>query len=160
MKSLLFIFLLFFSSLLAAQNPEHFKWLIGSWKGPGFGGVMEEVWSVPDMEGKMMGMFRHYSNEGEMKFYEFWILDETGLKPRHFNPDMSAWEEKDDWIHFEMVETTPDKITLKGLVYERLEENRMKIYLTMNYGGEIKTEVFDMRREVSENDQPEEEDDQ
>ncbi len=34
-----------------------YSWLVGSWKGDGFGGISEEIWSKPE-KGVMMGMYR------------------------------------------------------------------------------------------------------
>lgn len=114
------LFLITLVNSAFAQNPEHFTWITGSWVGPGFGGTMEEVWSEPDENGTIMGMFKHYTQDGKITFYEFWTLDETGMKLRHFNPDMTAWEGKEDWVTFKMIETTPSKIVMDGFVYERI----------------------------------------
>lgn len=122
------------------------KWLVGSWKGDGFGGTSEETWSVP-ADGTMMGMFRHLNAEGDLVFYEFLLLDNTGLRLKHFHPDLKSWEEKDDTVFFEMIRVTPTKIELKGLSFELLSENTMKIKVDLKSSdGEIHTEVFSMER--------------
>lgn len=135
-------------SNLTAQNPEHFTWITGTWVGPGFGGTMEEVWSEPDQNGAIMGMFRHYTPDGKVTFYEFWTLDETGMKLRHFNPDMTAWEGKEEWVIFNMIKTTPNKIEMEGLVYERIGPNTSRIHLTMKTEEGDKVEVFEMTRKT------------
>lgn len=124
-----------------AQSTTPMDWLIGTWRGEGFGGQMEEVWSAPDRNGAMMGMFRLQDSTGAVNFYEFWVLDSAGLKLKHFSPDMKGWESKDDYVHFEMIETTPDMVRLKGLTYE-LINNQLKISLDMKYGDRRKTEIF------------------
>ncbi len=129
-----------------AQNSEHFKWLTGTWEGPGFGGTFEETWSKPDANGQLMAMFRYTNTAGEVVFYEFWVLNEEGMKLRHFNPDFTAWEDKTDYVNFKMIETTEDKITLKSLIYERVSDNEMKISLTLKSDGGIKTEVFNLKK--------------
>ncbi len=127
-------------------NIEDFNWLVGTWTGDGFGGQSEETWSTP-VDGTMMGMYRHYK-DGKIVFYEFLLLDETGLKLKHFNPDITSWEEKDDFVSFEMISYTKDKIELKGLVFERKSDTEMEIRLRMrNSEGETFTEVFSMKRE-------------
>ncbi|RNC84565.1 MAG: hypothetical protein ED557_06185 [Balneola sp.] len=127
-------------------NIEDFGWLVGTWTGDGFGGQSEETWSTP-VDGTMMGMYRHYK-DGKIVFYEFLLLDETGLRLKHFNPDITSWEEKDDFVSFEMVNHTKDKIELKGLVFERKSDTEMEIRLRLrNNDGEVRTEVFSMRRE-------------
>lgn len=63
------------------DNPEfniaNYEWLVGDWIGDGFGGVSEESWA-PAVDGTMMGMYRHHK-DGEIVFYEFLLLDKTGL---------------------------------------------------------------------------------
>ena len=144
-KSLiLLLFLLGMTRVVAQESP--FSWITGTWTGPGFGGTFEEVWSEPDAEGTVMGMFR-YLQENEVVFYEFWILEETGMKLRHFNPDFSAWEAKEEWVDFEMKEAGVGKIEMKGLTYELTATNQLKISLNMrNEQDEVYTEVFILDR--------------
>lgn len=104
------------------------------------------MWSEPDANGALMGMFRYFDTEGKVQFYEFWVLDETGMKLRHFNPDFTAWEDKTEFIDFTMVETSESKVTLKGLSYELVSENEMKISLRMKRGEEVKMEIFNLKR--------------
>lgn len=129
-------------------NIEDFSWLVGTWTGDGFGGESEETWSTP-VDGTMMGMYRHYKDD-KIVFYEFLLLDETGLKLKHFNPDITSWEEKDDFVTFEMLSYTKDKIELKGLSFERKSDTELEIRLRMrNNDGEVFTEVFSMVRKSS-----------
>jgi hypothetical protein len=123
---------------------NNYSWLAGHWTGDGFGGVSDEVWSLP-AGGVMMGVYRNIQ-DGKVVFYEFITLDETGMKLKHFTPEMKAWEEKEDFVHFEMIEATADKLTLKGLVLERKSDTEMDISLKMKQNGEVRTEVFHMKR--------------
>ncbi len=122
-----------------------YEWLVGSWKGDGFGGISEEVWSEP-VDGTMMGMYRHYK-DGKLNFYEFLLLDETGLRLKHFHPDLKGWEEKDDMVFFEMIESSPNKITMKGLTFEKKSDSLFIINLKMKRGDKIETEVFTMKKQ-------------
>jgi len=149
----LLTFLIFTSSEnLAQQNNlagsfviENYEWLVGSWVGDGFGGHSEEIWTAP-VDGTMMGMYRHH-NDGEIVFYEFLLLDETGLRLKHFNPDITGWEEKDDFMIFEMISYTKDKLEMKGLVFERISDTEMEIRLKMkDNAGEVRTEIFSMKK--------------
>lgn len=126
-------------------NIEEYSWLVGSWKGDGFGGISEEIWSKPD-SGTMMGMYRHIK-DGKLVFYEFLLLNETGLRLKHFHPDLKGWEEKDETTFFEMIDYSPTKIELKGLSFEKKSENTMEIRLKLNRNGKIETEVFNMIRQ-------------
>lgn len=142
-------------SCLAALNWNHeeapkkfdindYQWLAGHWTGDGFGGVSDEVWSLP-ANGKMMGMYRNLQ-DGKVVFYEFITLDETGMKLKHFEPDMKAWEDKEDFVHFELIEATPDKLSFKGLIFEKKSDNEMEISLRLKRGETVETEVFHMKR--------------
>jgi hypothetical protein len=125
-------------------NINDYTWLAGSWIGDGFGGVSEETWSMP-IDGTMMGMYRHYK-DGKTVFYEFLLLDENGIRIKHFHPDITAWEEKDDFVEFKMIDYTKDKIEMEGLIFERLTDTEMKITLELEQNGEISTEIFSMKR--------------
>jgi len=126
-------------------NIDDYTWLAGHWIGEGFGGLSEEMWSLPE-DGTMMGMFRQV-NDGKLVFYEFLLLDKDGLKLKHFEPDLKGWETKDEYVTFPMIEYTKDKIVLKGLVYEKKSETEMEIRLKLKEGDEIRTEVFSLRRQ-------------
>lgn len=126
-------------------NIEDYSWLAGSWTGDGFGGISHETWAEP-VNGTMMGMYRHINAEGELVFYEFLLLDETGMRLKHFNPDLTGWEEKDDMTTFEMVSYSKDKIEMKGLTLEKRSDTEMVISLKMKRNGESHTEVFNMKR--------------
>ncbi len=145
MKKLLFTGLMVISLSAIGQNDD-FSWITGRWVGPGFGGMFEEVWSEPDVNGDVMGMFRYADSAGAVQFYEFWVLDETGMKLRHFNPNFTAWEEKTEFIDFTMVSTSDKKITLKGLTYELVAEDQLEIQLKMKRGDKVTTEVFNLKR--------------
>lgn len=123
---------------------NNYSWLAGHWTGDGFGGVSDEVWSLP-ADGVMMGVYRNIQN-GKVSFYEFITLDETGMKLKHFTPEMKSWEEKEDFVHFELVEATANKLTFKGLVMELKSETEMDISLKLKEKDEVRTEVFHMKR--------------
>ncbi|HCM75435.1 MAG TPA: hypothetical protein DIS90_03575 [Cytophagales bacterium] len=149
----LFISLLLFVSAFSPlskpdskQSAFDYAWLAGSWVGDGFGGTSEEIWSPPSADGTMMGVYRHHNADGSLNFYEFLTLDKTGMKLKHFTPELVGWETKEKYVTFEMVEVTKDKIELKGLIFERKSESEMEIRLKMRQGDEIKTEVFKMKR--------------
>lgn len=146
-KGLILIITLLISFSGFAQNEVPYAWMEGSWVGDGFGGTSEEVWSAPADDGTIMGSFRHFKADGSLNFYEFLVLDSTGLRLKHFNPDMTGWETKEDFVTFKMIESTENKLVLKGLVYERVSETEMKISLDLkNKEGEKWTEIFTMRR--------------
>ena len=148
-----FLISMTFSFNSQAQNIENpkiadFKWLAGNWVGDGFGGVSEEAWTEPSVN-TMIGVYKHYKND-KPTFYEFFVISETdgkiSLKLKHFNPDMMGWEEKADFVEFEFVSATPNKIEFKGLVYELVEKDKMEIRLRLRQGEEVSTEIFHFER--------------
>lgn len=139
-------FLLISVSVMAQSNTPNYAWLAGTWTGDGFGGNSEEMWSQPSEDGTMMGTYRHHNRDGSLNFYEFMVMDSTGLRLKHFNSDMKAWETKEEFVHFKAIEFTSDKIVLKGLVFERKSESEMEIRLDLKDGDKKWTEVFKMTR--------------
>jgi len=155
MKTFLFILGLAVSILSLSEAPasideipfdiNDYTWLVGSWEGDGFGGVSHETWEKP-INGTMMGMYRHINAKGELVFYEFLLLDETGLHLKHFNPDLTGWEEKDDIISFKMIRSSKDNIEMEGLTYERISDSEIEIRLVMDDGSDQHTEIFRMKK--------------
>lgn len=132
----------------AQQNDFPYAWIEGTWVGDGFGGTSEEVWSSPSKDGTVMGSFRHFKGDGSLNFYEFLVLDSTGLRLKHFNPDMTGWETKEDFVTFKKIEFQENKIILKGLVYELKSPDEMEIRLDLKgKDGNKWTEVFTMKRQ-------------
>ena len=97
-----------------------FAWLAGHWQGEAFGGICEEVWS-PASAGTMIGTYKQI-NGGEVRFYEIMkiAVDSSGpvLTLKHFNADLTGWEEKDDVVTFPLVAAGDGMIEFDGLTYE------------------------------------------
>jgi hypothetical protein len=124
------------------------KWLIGHWKGTGLGGVSEEMWSAPE-GGVMMGMYRLVI-KGKPSFYEFiHLAEENGtlvMKLKHFNPDLTAWEEKDRFVTFRLVKLEPEAVYFSGLTFRR-SGDRLQIFLALrDKDGKVREEEFRMER--------------
>jgi hypothetical protein len=124
-------------------------WLVGHWKGTGLGGVSEEVWAEP-VGGVMMGMYRLVL-KGEPSFYEFMHLSEEKgslvLKLKHFNPDLTAWEEKDRFVSFPLVKLGTNEAYFSGLTFRLVSPERLEIYLAMRRGETVVEERFDLARQ-------------
>lgn len=129
-----------------AISVKSFEWLTGYWVGDGFGGISEEIWS-PAEDNTMMGMFRH-TKDGEVTFYEFMHLTAEGMKIKHFSPDLIAWEEKDKFVTFPLIEVTADKLIFNGLEIWRKSEDEIQMKLTLNTDGKIETEIFNFKRKT------------
>jgi len=74
---------------------DDFAWLSGHWRGEGFGGQVEEIWSQP-LGGTMVGTFR-LAKDGKVEFYEIIVLERDGdsldIKIRMRSKDGSTrWE--------------------------------------------------------------------
>jgi hypothetical protein len=124
-------------------------WLVGSWKGQGLGGVSEETWSAP-AGGVMMGMYRLVI-DGKPSFYEFLHLAEDQgslvLKLKHFNADLTAWEEKERFVTFELVKMSEQELFFDGLTFRRLTDDRMEIFLAILRKGQVVEERFELERQ-------------
>lgn len=127
-------------------------WLTGEWTGTGLGGVSEETWSAP-AAGGMIGMYRLLV-DGKPSFYEFMnLVEENGslvLKLKHFNPDLTGWEDKDKFVSFRLAKLAPNEAWFGGLTFRRLDANRMETFLAIRErSGAIREERFQMTRKTA-----------
>lgn len=127
---------------------DQMTWLIGHWKGTGLGGVSEEMWSAP-AGGVMMGMYRLVI-AGKPSFYEFiHLAEENGtlvMKLKHFNADLTAWEEKDKFVTFRLVKIGANEAHFDGLTFRR-SVDRLQIFLALrDKEGKVREEEFRLDR--------------
>lgn len=117
-------------------NVEDLGWLAGFWTGTGFGGECEEVW-MPAIDGNMIGTFRFWS-DSKLIFSEFMNIVQEGesfsLKLKHFNADLSPWEEKEVWTTFRLVEVGENTVYFHGLTMKR-EGDEIKLWLALTEDG-------------------------
>lgn len=103
-----------------ASTIADMAWLSGHWTGNALGGISEEIWSEP-RNGVMMGMYR-LVREGKPIFYELLtLLEENGslmIRLKHFNPDMTGWEEKNKTVDFPFVEKTDEVLHFDGMAFK------------------------------------------
>jgi hypothetical protein len=108
-------------------------WLVGHWRGDGLGGRSEEVWS-PAERGVMIGMYRN-TKDGSAVFYEFLTLREEAsslvFRLKHFNPDMTGWEEKDESRSFEFVGHKGGVWHFEGMAFKHAGPDAVTIYLAI-----------------------------
>lgn len=86
---------------------EQMSWLVGQWSGSGIGGAAAmESW-LPPTGDTMVGTFVQQTGEGGIRFTEhMYLVEEEGtlvLRLKHFNADLTAWEEKDDMLTFRLI---------------------------------------------------------
>lgn len=122
-----------------AATIEDAGWLVGSWTGTAFGQSFEEVWNPPSA-GTMVGLFKLIGDEG-VAFYELLLLSvEEGslsLKVKHFNADFTAWEEKADFVNFQLVKKDQNALHFGGLSFYRRGDDSIDGYIVMKSGDDI-----------------------
>jgi hypothetical protein len=128
------------------------RWLTGAWRGTGMGGLADEMFSEP-AAGAMIGTFRLLIG-GKVVFYQFLtMVEEDGslaLKLKHFNADLTGWEEKDRFVTFRLVRITPTEAFFGGLTFRRVGDDRLQVFLAQRMGdGAIREQAFDLARALS-----------
>ena len=130
--------------------------MIGHWKGFYDGQAVDENW-LPAVGGEMMGCFR-WEREGKIWLYEFIQLAEADgkieMRLRHFNPDFSAWEEKDKPALFDLVEAAENRLVFRQrkedilvwLIYHWPAENRLQVSFKREDKPHSVTSVFEFER--------------
>lgn len=120
------------SGLRAEPSIEDLAWLAGHWRGEGFGGQVEEIWSEP-LGGTMMGTFR-LVKDGEVQLYEIIVLvpeaDGIALKVKHFSPEFRSWEEPEEAVVFPLLSVEGQSAAFDGLKIER-DGDRLEVRLHM-----------------------------
>jgi hypothetical protein len=144
--------LVFSASVLAAETRQSqpgvapppaaivdLAWLAGKWDGEGAGGAAQEVYSAP-LGGQIIGHFRQ-SKSGQIQFYEIVAIAEAGgsleYRVKHFNADLTGWEEKAEVQKFPLVATAQDVWYFDGLTIRRDGPNGMvtTVLATMKDGA-------------------------
>jgi hypothetical protein len=129
---------------------EDISWLAGHWKGNALGGVSEEIWSPPQAN-SMMGSYRLIKNDTLIIFYEIVTITEDGqsltLKLKHFNKDLTGWEEKNEVREFKLVKKEKNKLWFEGMTFELLDENSFQVYLAIQKkNGDVVEERFPYKK--------------
>ena len=115
---------------------EDVAWLAGYWRGEGLGGESEEMWGQP-IGDRMLGVFS-LSRHGRLVFSEAMsLVEEEGslvLKIKHFSPDFTGWEEKNDFVSFPLVRLGEQEAYFSGLTFRRQGE-RLEAFVVLESGG-------------------------
>ncbi|WP_113925323.1 DUF6265 family protein [Cognataquiflexum aquatile] len=157
----LFLFIFFLSISLQAQDVlfldkeqpaekgsiQDLDWMAGYWTGSGLGGDCEELW-LPAKDNGMVGTFRFMMN-GSLIFSEYMnMVEEDGklsLKIKHFNRDLTPWEEKEDWTIFKFIKSEGQTAYFSGITFHRTGDELM-IRLAMTNEGKKSIEEFRFKR--------------
>ena len=88
-------------------------WLQGSWEGEGIEGAPALEAYAPAAGGQMVGHFRQLNKDGTVMFYELITIVEEGgslaYRLKHFNADLTGWEEKGKVVSFPLIDRKPDQ---------------------------------------------------
>jgi hypothetical protein len=120
-------------------------WIAGHWKGPSRGGVTAEIWSSP-MAGTMMAACR-LVRDGKLAFYELAaIAEESGsltLRLKHFHPDLTGWEEKNEALAFPLVKLDKDVAYFDGVTFRKPAGGNLEIFVRIHHkNGQTTEERF------------------
>ena len=96
-------------------------WLAGTWEAEGITGPAREVYSPP-IGGQMTGHFIQTRGDG-IWFFEIVSIAESGgsleYRLKHFNADLTGWEERDEVRRFPLVAVENDAWYFDGLTIRR-----------------------------------------
>ena len=87
--------------------------------------------------GAMPGVFRTVT-DGHVLFYEIFVLTEHEgslvLRLKHFNPDMTGWEDKEEMVTFRLAHVEPGLIQFNSLTYRLETDDRIRIHVAIRHG--------------------------
>lgn len=127
---------------------EGISWLAGHWRGEALGGIAEELWAPPAGD-SLVGAFK-LVKDNKVKFYEIMIIrqvnDSLVFQLKHFNNDLTGWEEKNETLDFPLVDYKPNIYYFDGLTIEKVDDDAITMYLMMNRDTTPKVIRFDYQR--------------
>ena len=137
-----------------AESPpaaiEDLAWLSGSWVGTGLGAEVTETYSAP-LGGRITGHFVMADGTGGTAFTE--IVDyvpvgrSIAYRVRHFNPDMTGWEDKSGKpVVFPLVAAEKDRWLFDGMTIERTGPDALTMWVRMKEGGKVTEAPFRLAR--------------
>ena len=122
---------------------EDVVWLIGRWEGEGLGGAILEQWMRTDAT-TMTAMFAAVGEDG-VTFYELVTLTEEAgtliMRLKHFNADLTGWEEKDDTEVFPLVKLEGQTAYFDGLTYELDSSGRLNVHVVVGGADGTRSEL-------------------
>jgi hypothetical protein len=124
-------------------------WLAGGWRGTGLGGEAAETWMEPS-GGAMPGVFR-VVRDGQVVFYEMMALVEhegsLELRLKHFNADMTGWEDKEEMVTFRLIRVDPDAIYFGSLTFRRHGHDGLQTFVAVRQrDGRLEELAFEFTR--------------
>ncbi|GLR16132.1 DUF6265 family protein [Portibacter lacus] len=142
---------LFYDSIVGSPSASisSLDWIQGDWRGTAFGGNTEETWNASS-GGSLMGMFKLYSDEA-VYIYELMTISQEEqtliMRIKHFNADLTGWEEKDKSVEFKLVQLKDGFAYFDGLTFEKVSEDKMNVYVVIeNDDGTKEEHIFPYTR--------------
>ena len=128
---------------------EDLAWLQGQWEAAGLSGPATEVYSSP-AGGQIAGHFRQL-RDGRVWFFEIMAIAQVGpsleYRLKHFNEDLTGWEEKGTVVTFPLVAVERDAWYFDGLTIRRDGADGMIGAVRIgNKDGSSREAVFKYRR--------------
>lgn len=131
-----------------AADVRELSWLAGTWIGDGISGPAREVYSSP-MAGVIVGHFIQQRGDG-IWFYELITIradgDSIAYCLRHFNADLTAWEEKNEVRCFPLIAREHDRWYFDALTLRRVGEDEMVAAVRVEQGSGAAEYVFRYRK--------------
>lgn len=122
-------------------------WLIGQWSGEGIGGAAAHESWLPPSGTTMVGTFVQETADGAIRFTEhLYLMEQDGsltLKLKHFNADLTGWEERNDTTDFRLLAIEDCAAFFHSLTLRCDGTNGLLAAVRMKGGGEL---VFRLRR--------------
>lgn len=114
-------------------------WLVGQWSGSGIGGAeAHESWLPPSGD-TLVGTFVQETPEGGILFTEhMYLMEHEGslvVRLKHFNADLTGWEEKDGMVTFRLLSAEPCALYFHALTYRCDGDGRMVVAVRMKSDG-------------------------
>lgn len=127
-----------------AANLTDVAWIAGHWRGEALGGITEEIWTPPLGE-SMMCAFKLIKN-GKVQFYEIVTLLQDSntlhLRLKHFNQDLTGWEEKDETVDFPLVKIEENRAYFDGFTFEKVDKDSLNIYVVLSSKDGVVNEML------------------
>lgn len=111
------------------------EWLAGQWSGEGIGGAKAHESWLPPSGDTMVGTFVQEAADGGIMFTEhMYLMEQDGslvVRLKHFDPDLTGWEEKDGMVTFRLLAAEPCALYFNALTYRCDGEGDMVVAVRM-----------------------------
>ncbi len=134
---------------------DQMAWLAGEWTGSGIqGAAAHEAW-LPPTGDTMVGLFVQETSAGGIMFTEHMYIREVDgslqVNLKHFNADLTGWEERDEMLTFRLVAIEPCAAYFSALTYrcinpENPDDGVVVAVRMRSEGEEISELVFTFER--------------